>query len=134
MKRLIKRLLTLGVLAGGGTVGWRLFRHRAATNQPLSASPQWPPFAETTAQPIVHNIVQNSPGSDSEAPARGADEHVAWVSPIDGGCPPGFPIKANNSSRIYHTPGGRSYQRTVAERCYATADAAERDGYRAAKF
>ena len=56
-----------------------------------------------------------------------------WVSPGEGGCPDGYPIKANNNSRIFHVPGGRFYDRTVPERCYATAEAAERDGYRRAK-
>jgi hypothetical protein len=56
-----------------------------------------------------------------------------WVAPVDGACPSGYPIKGNPSSRIYHVPGGRFYDRTVPERCYATADDAEADGYRAAK-
>lgn len=134
MKRLFKRLLILCLLGGGGAVGLRLFKQRKTTNQPPSAAPEWPPFAQTMAQPIIHNIVQNPPAGDDKSAGVVAEENVAWVSPIDGRCPPGFPIKANDGSRIYHVPGGRSYQRTVAERCYATTDAAERDGYRAAKF
>jgi len=53
---------------------------------------------------------------------------------VDGSCPDGFPIKANVRSRIYHVPGGRSYERTVAQRCYRSAAEAEADGYRAAKL
>ena len=45
----------------------------------------------------------------------------------------GYPIKGNANSRIYHVPGGRFYDRTVPERCYASAADAEADGYRAAK-
>jgi len=57
-----------------------------------------------------------------------------WLGPQDDGqCPPGHPVKANDNSGIYHVPGGRFYDRTVAERCYATPAAAEADGYRAAK-
>ena len=74
------------------------------------------------------------------APAAAATETAAtetaarrWVEPVDGTCPDGFPIKANDNSRIYHVPGGRFYARTVPERCYATTDDAEADGYRAAK-
>lgn len=65
-------------------------------------------------------------------PADGGDP-PQWVAPIDGACPDGYPIKANDNSRIYHVPGGRFYDRTVPERCYAEADAAAADGYRAAK-
>ena len=56
-----------------------------------------------------------------------------WVPAVDGACPASHPIKANANSRIYHVPGGRSYARTQAERCYAEAADAEADGYRAAK-
>lgn len=57
-----------------------------------------------------------------------------WVEPnADGSCPSTHPIKANDNSGIFHVPGGRFYDRTKAERCYATAEAAAADGYRAAK-
>ena len=66
--------------------------------------------------------------------ARPATPDGRWAPPDDdGSCPVGFPIKANDNSGIYHVPTGRFYGRTKAERCYATADGAEADGYRAAK-
>jgi len=55
-----------------------------------------------------------------------------WREPIDGACPDGYPIKVAKSG-IYHVPGGRSYERTTAERCYMSTDDAEADGYRRAK-
>jgi hypothetical protein len=68
--------------------------------------------------------------TDADAPATGR----SWVPTLeDGECPPGYPVKAKANSGIYHVPGGRSYNRTVAERCYASAEAAEADGYRPAK-
>jgi hypothetical protein len=61
-------------------------------------------------------------------------ESRAWIEPLDGGaCPASHPVKANDSSRIYHVPGGRFYDRTEAVRCYASSAAASADGYRAAK-
>jgi len=48
-------------------------------------------------------------------------------------CPDGYPIKGNASSRIYHEPGGASYDQTVPEFCFASAEAAENAGYRARK-
>lgn len=71
-----------------------------------------------------------------EAPAAFAavsDGPVRWVPPVDGQCPDGYPIKANDNSGIFHVPGGRFYDRCVPERCYADADSAVADGYRQAK-
>jgi hypothetical protein len=48
-------------------------------------------------------------------------------------CPPEFPIKGNLQSKIYHTTASRSYGRTIAEVCFATPEAAEAAGYRAAQ-
>ena len=69
----------------------------------------------------------------AELPADEPETDARWVGPVDGGCPAGYPIKANDKSGIYHLPGGRFYERTVPERCYARAEDAEADGYRAAK-
>jgi hypothetical protein len=62
-----------------------------------------------------------------------ATESPRWLPPADGQCPPGYPLKANENSGIFHVPGGRFYDRTVAERCYANAEDAIADGYRQAK-
>ena len=50
-----------------------------------------------------------------------------------GECPSEFPIKGNGSSGIYHPPGAQSYDKTNAEACFATEQAAQNAGYRAAK-
>jgi hypothetical protein len=42
-------------------------------------------------------------------------------------------VKGNADSGIYHLPGTRHYARTVPERCYRDAAAAEADGMRAPK-
>lgn len=62
-----------------------------------------------------------------------AGDAPRWVAPADGNCPAGYPVKANDNSGIYHRQGGRFYDRTIPERCYATPEDAEADGYRAAK-
>ena len=54
-------------------------------------------------------------------------------APIGGDCPASHPVKVNDSSGIYHVPGGRFYDRTVAGRCYPSPEAAAADGYRPAK-
>jgi hypothetical protein len=60
--------------------------------------------------------------------------HSTWLTPIHGGCPDGHPVKVNVASGIYHVPGGRSYARTRPDRCYATPEDAEADGFRRAKL
>jgi hypothetical protein len=70
----------------------------------------------------------------SAAPdATPTSEAATWKAPVDGNCPDGYPLKANDNSGIFHSPGGRFYDRTVAERCYARAEDAIADGYRPAK-
>ncbi len=78
---------------------------------------------------MSHSASPTSPAT----PATPASPTAIWVAPVNGTCPDGYPVKANNNSGIYHVPGGRFYARTVAERCYANADDAIADGYRAAK-
>ena len=41
--------------------------------------------------------------------------------------------EAGEESKIFHVPSGRSYDRTKAERCYSSPEAAEADGFRQAK-
>jgi hypothetical protein len=95
--------------------------------------------AATTPEPEPELV---GAASASRATLAGGTEVVqpdsvqnrAWVEPRDGGvCPAGHPVKANDSSGIYHVPGGRFYDRTVAVRCYASPEAAAADGYRPAK-
>ena len=48
-------------------------------------------------------------------------------------CPSGYPIKGNESSMIYHVPGGQYYERTNPEQCFSTTAAARAAGCRASK-
>jgi hypothetical protein len=118
--RALRRFLILAVIAGVIAV---VVRRRAA-GQPAdhgatARAPDWPPFDPPRRAVTVE---------PTDPPAA-----TTWVAPVDGACPTGYPVKANDNSGIFHVPGGRSYERTVAERCYATPAAAEADGYRQAK-
>jgi hypothetical protein len=62
-----------------------------------------------------------------------SDDSATWAEPIDGDCPPGFPVKAKVTSGIFHVGGGASYDRTRPDRCYRTPAAAEAHGLRAAR-
>lgn len=48
-------------------------------------------------------------------------------------CPSDRPIKGNAQSEIYHLPGGRYYETTLPEECFATEADAQAAGYRRSK-
>jgi hypothetical protein len=89
-------------------------------------------------KPAVTGVASWEPIVTKETPVRtsGPVQFTStdtWVEPVDGDCPVSHPIKGNDGSKIFHVPGGSSYDRTRAERCYARAEDAEVDGYRQAK-
>jgi hypothetical protein len=110
-------IIAVGV---GATAAW--WRRRTDTPVP-AAPPEWPTLRPVPDAPAA------TPGPDS-TPVVDAD----WVAPSpDGSAPASHPVKAKDSSGIFHVPGGRFYDRTKPDRCYATAAAAESDGYRPSK-
>jgi len=123
--KFVRRLVRWAVLAAAIDVVLRLARNakqrQVAARAEPPAEPPWPlPAAKTTVE-------------IDEPPAPVAAE-AAWVAANgDGGCPDGYPVKVKVRSGIFHTPGMLNYDRTAPDRCYASADAAEADGYRPAK-
>ncbi len=80
---------------------------------------------------MVSAVAATATGAPTASPAP---DDRSWAEPLDdGSCPASHPIKVNESSGIFHVPGGRFYDRTVAGRCYANEDAASADGFRPAK-
>lgn len=152
---MLRRLFWLAVLSGAGFAGWTAWQRR---NQPAPNGPAvWPPFDDASRAPRPAEFgsgqatstgapdagdgtlaafadvttAPDQPSSTDAAP--GGDPVRRWVAPVDGRCPDGYPIKGNDNSGIYHVPGGRFYERTVPERCYADEADAIADGYRRAK-
>ena len=68
-------------------------------------------------------------GPDPWVRPTAAPPKPAWVEPVGNACPASYPVKAKNSSRIYHVVGGVNYERTVPDRCYRDEAAAEADGF-----
>ena len=56
-----------------------------------------------------------------------------WVEPDGRVCPASHPVKGKLSSGRFHLPGMAVYDRTIPDRCYATAEAAELDGLQRSK-
>ena len=110
------RLLKIGAIVGVAvSIVGGLTRRRRREGV---GSATWPPLEETEDPAPRSGPVQFAP---------------AGVDPVDGACPPGYPIKAKSASNIFHVPGGRSYDRTVPDRCYANEADAQADGYRRAQ-
>lgn len=127
MMTMLRRVFWLALLGGAGYAGWTVWR-RTPAGAP-AAAPEWPPSTPPSTAPSTPP--STAAGDAPTEPAAGGDR---WVAPLaDGSCPDGFPIKANDNSGIFHLPGGRFYDRTVPERCYARTDDCQADGYRAAK-
>ena len=76
------------------------------------------------------------PDADQWAEGVADIESGQWL-PVDavratGGrdCPPGFPVKGNLPSRVFHSPGQQDYDRTSPEVCFASEAAAMDAGFR----
>ncbi|MQA15623.1 MAG: 50S ribosomal protein L17 [Pseudonocardiaceae bacterium] len=63
--------------------------------------------------------------STEDAP-YGEGSHAATE---DGAQPAGFPVKGNESSKLYHVPGSPFYERTTAEVWFVSEEAAEAAGF-----
>lgn len=119
----LRRLMLPAAIAFACGVAAVLLRLRSTG--PMAA-PVWPEFAPMDA---ANN------GSTAPPPAAHASTTSGgWRPPAeDGVAPDGYPVKVKVSSGIFHVPGGRFYDRTLPDRCYPTAVAAEADGYRPSK-
>lgn len=122
MGRALRRAAILGALSALVFALWRAAqRHHDERGVEWEASPfPFPPVPRPT-----------EPTTTSSSAAGTAS--AAWIEPKDGSCPASHPVKAKLGSGIFHVPGGASYDRTKADRCYCDANAAEHDGLRAAK-
>ena len=124
-----KRVLGLGVLAGAGYAAWRAL-DRSRTDTGLTWQPR--PFPYPPEPVPAPGATPSTVESPVDARTEG-DEPPAWVEAIDGQCPATHPVKAKLSSGIFHEPGGASYERTRADRCYLSPAVAEAEGLRPSK-
>lgn len=112
------------------------FRHREPEilDEAAPGTAQWPPLAPLAGDATALAADETPENGNVAEPAADAAAGAAWVAPdADGNCPLSHPVKVKESSGIHHVPGGLSYDRTNADRCYPTPAAAQSDGYRAAK-
>jgi hypothetical protein len=137
LMKLLRRGAVVGLLAGTAYAIWRALAARTPDTggmtfqtQPFPSPPRPVPRVPTPQTALVSEP-PDAPET-ATAPAAPAAGTV-WVEPHDGACPVSHPVKAKMASGIFHLPGGGSYERTRADRCYLDAASAEADGLRAAK-
>jgi hypothetical protein len=144
---MLRRSFRLGVLLGllSGVV-WALrkaglFPGTETVSVP-SKDPWTPVAAPQSPEPAPAFEAPAAPSKRAAAAVTAAPASVArveepapgtWVEASGTLCPETHPIKAKLSSRIFHLPGMLAYDRTRPDRCYATAEAADADGFTKAK-
>lgn len=101
-------------------------------------SPQSAPLPVEVERPevvLARESGQSAEEIEEEATLAEAQQKLTMrAEPVDGTCPASHPIKGNRGSMgalIYHVPGGRNYDRTKPEACFATEADAQAAGYRA---
>lgn len=75
--------------------------------------------------------VEAAEATETEAPAEASDLPAGAHAPLEDAneAPEGFPIKGNADSKLYHRPGTRFFESTVAEIWFADEASAEAAGY-----
>jgi hypothetical protein len=93
-----------------------------------AAEPARPPAPPTRQAKPTRGPARKAPtGRAAEPPGE-----RLWVPATDGVCPPSHPVKAKLSSKIYHSPGARNYNRTKPDRFYPDEASDQSDGLRPA--
>ena len=131
MSTLLRRLFWLALLGGAAYAVYTVLQERRS--EPAGAPPAWPPLDDRPPAGDTPSLPTDDADTETDDAVDTAVSDRRWVPPVDGTCPEGYPIKGNETSGIYHVPGGRFYDRTVPERCYADEADAEADGYRRSK-
>ena len=76
--------------------------------------------------------VEATDGEATEAAAAVDLPDGAVAGTEDGAPPEGYPVKGNADSGLYHEPDGQWYDQTIAEFWFASADDAEKAGFKKA--
>ena len=123
--KILRKLIKYAAIAAIITVIVSRLRSRAAERDQDEDESDftWPPInLGDSEEPVDPTSTEPTDGSPLEP--------RTWVTcDATGDCPPSHPIKAKDSSGLYHVPGGNAYERTIPDRCYASEKDAELDGY-----
>jgi hypothetical protein len=121
------------LLIGVAVVSGALWLVRAAMKWWVDG-PDVEPSAQAWPRLVELPAFAEAPAAAPVALAPLATLEGGWVTPDDGSdVLTSYPVKAKESSRLYHLPGMLAYDRTRPDRCYLTPEAAEADGFVRAK-
>ena len=98
---------------------------RAAASQQAAATPAGEAAEE--APETATEATEAAEATDSADAPYGEGSHAPLEDVNEA--PEGFEIKGNADSMLYHVPGSRFYDNTVAEVWFASAEAAEAAGF-----
>lgn len=127
-----KKLAFLALLGAVAAVLIRMVRPRPDFTHPENnATAEWPPLDLPTPAPPAPADTRTDTETDTAQGTHTDRATPSWVEPDpSGNCPDGYPVKLKLTSGIFHVPGGLSYDRTNADRCYVDTASAEADGFR----
>ena len=112
-------------VAAGGTIASR--RDRVERSRQRAAGLKSGEAADESAE-----NTENTDSSTSEADDAAATLWSGSAAPLDdGAAPEGYDIKGNADSMLYHEPGSRYYNQTIAEVWFDTVESAEAAGFSA---
>jgi hypothetical protein len=120
----------LGISAAATYAIYQALAARRPDTGGLTFEPQ--PFP-SLPRPVPKAAAPSPAPRTAPGTAAAAAQAEPWLEADEGSCPVSHPVKAKLASGIFHVPGGQSYERTKADRCYVDAPAAEADGLRPAK-
>lgn len=128
----VRLFKNVGVLDGEGKVTAAVETTAPVVEAPVAAKPRRKaaaPVAE--AAPVAAPAAAEVAAPAAAPAAAGPYGAGSAASNADGSAPEGFAIKGNDNSKLYHVPGSRYYDSTVAEVWFATPEDAERAGFSA---
>lgn len=128
---MVRWVLVLAAVGVASQVYRWLVEERRAREVLAGPIEPWPAIVTEPDPPAQPSSPRSDPPAQPDPPR--SDPPAAWLPPADGACPPGHPVKVKLRSRLYHLPGMSAYERTGPDRCYASAEAAEADGFARAK-
>jgi len=129
---------------GGADLDCSDFASQAQAQAELMSDPSDPNGldADYDGQACETSSFSGGGGSATSSPQPSASASAGAAGGGGGGsappisenkCLPGYPIKGNGDSGIYHVPGGAYYDVTNPEQCFATEQDAQAAGYRASE-
>ncbi len=89
--------------------------------------------ADDAAEVVAHTLDHHATAAPATAPAGALElPEGAVASNEDGSAPEGYEVKGNANSGLYHVPGSQWYDATEAEFWFASAEDAEKAGFKPA--